>query len=198
MTRAARRTSKGLIFSGTNRMRRPVRPFTVERKRGSRTGPALREPEDAPQPTLSFEPFPSPEPPTPTFDAARAAAEALFSGGARKPDVQGRILPSLIEPPPILPEPEPERPTNRRGRKPGSRNKPKVLSGAQPTLTPPAAAFEEPLAAESIFAEVDPPPAPAAAAAPAKPLVLRRRGRLARAELARGDRWRARLPRFAR
>jgi hypothetical protein len=41
-------------------------------------------------------------------------------------------------------------------------------------------------------------PEPAAPAQTIAPIILRRRGRLERAELPRGARWKARLPRFAR
>ncbi len=83
--------------------------------------------------------FASPDPSTAKF----SNAEAMLFGASSKADTQpappvaakkhapsGRVLRSLVEPPPPVVEDEP--PPVRRGRKPGSKNKPKpqVLSDA--------------------------------------------------------------------
>ena len=99
-------------------MKREVKPFVVEVKRGKRRQSFLGQPDDDTA-TMS--------------EATRRAELALFSGPtaeatqakASAGEPAGRILPSLIEPPP--PEVEPDDPQpRRRGRKPGSKNKPKV------------------------------------------------------------------------
>ena len=99
-------------------MKRELKPFVVEVKRGKRRQSFLGQFEDQ---TVTM------------TDATRRAELALFSSppdgkvaskrGTDEP--AGRILPSLIEPPPaetVVEEPPPRR----RGRKPGSKNKPKL------------------------------------------------------------------------
>ena len=203
-------------------MRRPVRPFTVEHKRGARQSPGVDTPFlEAPAPT----PMPMPEParyaaPEPT---RWAAAEALFSippVDAPQPIIGGepanvrRILPSLNEP--AAPVYEFEEAPKRRGRKPGSRNKTSLASreerGPKTINTVMRNVFEfwarDEEAEDAKVTQAPSPPelsAPEssdfefhAAGAEAPPLALTRRGRLVRADLPRGLRWQARLPRFAR
>ncbi len=190
-------------------MRRPVRPFTVEHKKSSRAAPAQ-------EPPVVEMPSPPPEPvrPKPTEGGRWAAAEALFSipapGAAGTPDyastagVTGRILPSLDEPQAPVFVFEDEAP-KRRGRKPGSRNKaPKIereRQGPQTVDNVVRNVFEF-WAREDAGAELVDRESPAVVAptpvAVLPSLELRRRGRLAREELPRGQRWKARLPRFAR
>jgi hypothetical protein len=198
-------------------MRRQIKPFTVERKRGGR--PVGTD-------AVTVLDLPRPEPEVAevqkSYAPRWAAAEALFStpkpdkvekapgeeSSTDRPGSSGRILPNLLEPPAPPPSFELEEPPVRRGRKPGSRNKtPRTPRDEQGPKTIDAVM-------RSVFtfwareAEEDAPEAPAhvepaAPIAPlgsvaAPPLQLRRRGRLARAELPRGHRWKARLPRFAR
>ena len=107
-------------------MKREVKPFVVEVKRGKRRQSFLGERDDDTA-TMS--------------EATRRAELALFSGSnndaakAAAGEPAGRILPSLIEPPIVEIEPEELQP-RRRGRKPGSKNKPKL---------PPAALGEAPV-----------------------------------------------------
>ncbi len=205
-------------------MRRPVRPFTVEHKRGARSAPVSDTPMlETPTPM----PMPMPEParqwaPEPT---RWAAAEALFSippadapePAFAEPTNLGRILPSLNEP--AAPAYEFEDAPKRRGRKLGSRNKtsramreghgPKTINTvmrnvfefwardeeAEDVQTPEIAAAHEVMATYT--------PAPSApdlfaARADITPGALTRRGRLVRGDLPRALRWQARLPRFAR
>ncbi len=108
-------------------MRRPVRSFTVEHKRGARQVTGIDTPLlETPAPT------PMPEPPRQWAPEPTrwAAAEALFSippadapepAIADEPTILRRILPSLNEP--AAPAYEYEEAPKRRGRKPGSRNK---------------------------------------------------------------------------
>lgn len=190
-------------------MRRPVRPFTVEHKKSGRAAPA-------PESAVIEMPLPPPEPArTKPLEGGRwAAAEALFSIPAPSepaaptsqiaPGATGRILPSLDEPPAPVFVFEDEAP-KRRGRKPGSRNKaPKIereRQGPQTVDNVVRNVFEfwarEDADAESVEQQSPAVVAPAPAAV-APPLELRRRGRLAREELPRSERWKARLPRFAR
>ena len=108
-------------------MKREQKPFVVEVKRGKRRFPFAGRLEDQNGKAS---------------DANRRAEIALFAaspGGPTAPDLSrsekiGRILPSLIEVPsfdPLREEPAPRR----RGRKPGSKNKPKFLaSGGAPVF----------------------------------------------------------------
>ncbi|MDB5572355.1 MAG: hypothetical protein JWN93_3538 [Hyphomicrobiales bacterium] len=186
-------------------MRRPLRPFTVEKKQGSR--PAEKT-ASTPAALPVFADLL--EDPAPRKSAHRdpnlAAAEALFSRpAAAESDAADarRILPSLEELPPTPLEQLLAEEPKRRGRKPGSRNKPKALgeeSAAEPRKRgrkpgsknkPRTAPGLEPEFMDNFVVE----PAPATFA----PLTsLRRLGRIPRAELPRGERWKARLPRFAR
>lgn len=199
-------------------MRRQIRPFTIERKRGSRTT-------GAEAPLLDLAPPPAPTPSAPQRPEAHrfAAAEALFSAPApsrpasasayepantdRSP-ITGRILPSLVEQPAPQRDLTDEEP-RRRGRKPGSRNKAREpLPGANiQAFDPQSTGAHGPRTIENVmrnlfefWAAEDEQTAqtPAAKADPATPLQLRRRSRIARAELPRGERWKARLPKFAR
>lgn len=208
-------------------MRRQIRPFTVERKRAGRVAPAtealppeplVRLPE--PAPVKTFDPpgwaaaealFSTPAP------EKRKAAEPAAAGSTA---TTGRILQSLIEPPAPTPsyavEDAPsaysseERP-KRRGRKPGSRNKispsrndeqgPKTIGNVMRSL------FEFWANEDEQPAQVQAGPGmPEAARSvpqtahdfPATSPRLLRRGRAAREDFPRGERWKARLPRFAR
>ena len=110
-------------------MKREVKPFVVEVKRGKRRQSFLGQRDDDTA-TMS--------------EATRRAELALFSGSstdaakAAAGEPAGRILPSLIEPPVAEIEPEEPQP-KRRGRKPGSKNKPKLPPadlGDAPVLRP--------------------------------------------------------------
>lgn len=200
-------------------MRRQIRPFTVERKRNARA-PAPETPESGIEKDSSPAPL-APEPPQPLLapkktDAPRwAAAEALFStpapAAAAAPSPAsapgaGRILPSLDEPAPVLhPSYDVDEAPKRRGRKPGSRNKPRNMprdpqQGPKTIGTVMRDLFEfwAKEDAENGDARTSEPPAAAPDGAAPAPLALRRRGRAVRDELPRGQRWKARLPRFAR
>lgn len=196
-------------------MRRPIRTFTIERKRPARIVMSNEAPLlDLAPPPPPPEPMPANRPAVPRW----AAAEALFAPQPAPPapsakngsaPVTGRILQSLVEPPATpIPDLEEDMP-KRRGRKPGSRNKARV-----PLHTPDAqdAGAHGPRTIEKVMrnlfefwvAEEDAPAvegaeerAPAAAPS-AQPLQLRRRSRIAREKLPRGERWKARLPKFAR
>ncbi len=132
------------------------------------------------------------------------ARRGATTDSATTAGVTGRILPSLDEPPAPVFVFEDEAP-KRRGRKPGSRNKaPKIereRQGPQTIDNVVRNVFEfwarEDAGAEPVEQEGPAVVAPTSAAVP-PPLELRRRGRLAREELPRGQRWKARLPRFAR
>lgn len=194
-------------------MRRPVRPFTVEHKKSGRATTAQ-------EPAVMEMPAPPPEPVRQTSQEGGrwAAAEALFSIPA--PDAveatypvgaaggTGRILPSLDEPaaPAFVFEDEAPK---RRGRKPGSRNKPraplddhgpKTIDNVMRNVFEFWAHEEEKNEPVEEEIEAITPLFDEAASAPIvlQPLALRRRGRLDREELPRGQRWKARLPRFAR
>jgi hypothetical protein len=189
-------------------MRRQIRPFTIEHKRGGRSPQPME-----PQP---FEvPAPSPEPaPVNATGATRwAAAEALFSAPSPAPNkptepepaaTTGRILPSLIEPPPPAPVYDVEDAPRRRGRKPGSRNKPREGHGPKKIDAVMRNVFdfwareEEESPKAEVAAAAPAVHVRAPAPTPAAPLRLLRRGRVAREDLPRGQRWKARLPRFAR
>ena len=109
-------------------MKRDLKPFVVEVKRGKRRPSFLGQFEDKT---------------TTMNEATRRAELALFTAPpgdpaaaqARGQESAGRILPSLIEPEPVddivLDDPAPRR----RGRKPGSKNKPKLhqAAGAEDT-----------------------------------------------------------------
>lgn len=101
-------------------MKRELKPFVVEVKRGKR-----RSLFGAHAEVLNAQPS----------EASRRADLALFAASSNEPaqskslaaEALGRILPSLIE---ITPEPDvvgEESPPRRRGRKPGSKNRPKAL-----------------------------------------------------------------------
>ena len=206
-------------------MRRPVRPFTVDHKRGPRPAPVSDTPMlETPMPM----PMPMPElarqwAPEPT---RWAAAEALFSippadapePALAEPTNLGRILPSLNEP--AAPAYEFENAPKRRGRKLGSRNKTSRAMreghGPKTIITVTRNVFEfwardveadDAKAVHDIEAEHEVKaahaPAPSApglvaAGADVTSIALARRGRLVRGDLPRALRWQARLPRFAR
>ena len=204
-------------------MRRPVRPFTVEHKKSGRATTAQ-------EPAVMEMPAPPPEPERskPQEGGRWAAAEALFS--IPSPSVEdapypeagaggtGRILRSLDEPaaPAFVFEDEP---IKRRGRKPGSRNKPraprddqgpKTIDNVMRNVFEFWTREEEAENTNGAGTDAVTPVSIEAESAPIllqplelqplelQPLALRRRGRLDRAELPRGERWKARLPRFAR
>jgi len=190
-------------------MRRSIRPFTVETKKTARRADKVDQPPQASMKSLFIEPEPVVE--VRRHSPQRAAAEALFDGPAPvraqpgAPEAGARILQSLIEPPvfqgydDLL-----EEPVVRRGRKPGSKNKPR--EDAPPprqgrTLRPSWADFiaeaEAPASEPEIEFAFTPRPA-ALAPEPAELTSLRRSGRMARDYLPRGERWKARLPKFAR
>lgn len=200
-------------------MRRSVRPFTVEHKRGARAASAtdtLVLDDPAPVMTATMPEAPRYSAPEPT---RWAAAEALFSippAGAPDPTTSGdptpsrRILPSLNEPaaPAYVFEDAPRR----RGRKPGSRNKPRAAEtqGPQTINTVARNVFaywaQEPVVddadgaqtAEKALAIAALPEVVLARPITTPPLALARRGRLERTDMPRGLRWQARLPHFAR
>ena len=106
-------------------MRRDKRPFVVEVRRAGAKKTAAEPATKRKLKALASPP--ADDPPRPA-----APVEAVISD---PPKSAGRILPSLVEPPPpeIIAEPEP---TRRRGRPPGSKNKPKFnfeSSSAPPT-----------------------------------------------------------------
>lgn len=100
-------------------MKREPRAFVVEVKRGKRRPPLRAEAE-------GFDPGPS--------QASRRAEAALFAAsgsrnatpGPQSPDLIRRILPSLIERPALAPAQDTA--PKRRGRKPGSKNRPKYVA----------------------------------------------------------------------
>ncbi|MDP2356700.1 MAG: hypothetical protein Q8M31_11655 [Beijerinckiaceae bacterium] len=207
-------------------MRRPVRPFTVERKRGARPAPVADTPLlETPTPMAMPEPARqwAPEP------TRWAAAEALFSIPPAdapepvfaEPTNLGRILPSLDEP--AAPAYEFEAAPKRRGRKLGSRNKtsratreghgPKTLQTVMRNVfefwvrdeeaearAPEAEAAQISAGHDVKAAHMPSPSAPEffSAGAVLTRGALNRRGRLVRGDLPRALRWQARLPRFAR
>jgi hypothetical protein len=108
-------------------MRRPIRPFTVETKKGIRRADKA---EGTPTPFLELEPEPVAERrrSTPQMKAAQALFDKPAPASAQPgaPEAGARILRSLIDPPTVLPvcddfPGEAVRP----GRKPGSKNKPR-------------------------------------------------------------------------
>ena len=107
-------------------MKRDLKPFVVEVKRGKRRSQLGK-------------PFESLGLDSSLGEAAKRAEMALFASppaqkivAAPPPQTAGRVLPSLIEIPPVVTrdaEPAPRR----RGRKPGSKNKPKLANGDHPS-----------------------------------------------------------------
>lgn len=187
-------------------MRRPIRPFTVETKKGARRADKA---EAAPTPFLELEPEPVAERKrsTPQMKAAQALFDKPAPASAQPgaPEAGARILRSLIEPPPVLPvfDDFPEEPV-RRGRKPGSKNKPRegALASAKNRERPLWLDFMangdagEHEAASAPEPDYEPPAI--LTVAPLNLTSLLRKGRLARDQLPRGERWKARLPHFAR
>lgn len=155
-----------------------------------------------------------------TEPSTNAAAEddlaaAVFEGGAREPAGSRRIL-QAIEPPTEdrFAALEAERAPKRRGRKPGSKNKPKIGVGddwAAAPLAAPARAVARPAAAsaarlpliERLQAIAEPDmDRPDAVAVDAEAMPPRPRGRndkfgWKRAGLRPGERWKRRLPKAA-
>ncbi len=180
-------------------MKRELKPFVVEVKRGKR-----RSPFGARVEMLNAKPS----------EASRRADLALFAASSSEPvlskslatEALGRILPSLIE---VTPEPDVVRDEiapRRRGRKPGSKNKPKALDGvglaAASEITPPGATEAEGTAAASA---VEPPASrqPAFERPPATRVRLRERSSiLARyvfgTEPVPGERWKRASRKVAR
>lgn len=187
-------------------MRRPIRPFTVETKKGARRADKA---ETTPTPFLELEPEPVAERQRST--PQMKAAQALFDKPAPTPAQPGapeagaRILRSLIEPPPVLPVPDdfPDEPV-RRGRKPGSKNKPReiaLLGSKKPELPLWLDCIANGDVGEQEAASVAEPshePPAILTAAPLELTSLLRKGRIERDQMPRGERWKARLPRFAR
>ena len=187
-------------------MRRPIRPFTVETKKGARRADKT---EAAPTPFLELEPEPIAERKRST--PQMKAAQALFDKPAPTPAQPGapeagaRILRSLIEPPPVLPvfDDFPDEPM-RRGRKPGSKNKPRevaLVSARKPELPLWLDCTANGDAGEQEAATAPEPSRESSAILTAAPLELTsllRKGRIERDQMPRGERWKARLPRFAR
>ncbi len=138
-------------------MKREPKPFVVELKRGARRS-AFLSPRDAAEPMS---------------DAVRRAERALFAGAVdtdippRPPAAEpsGRVLQSLIEPHVMTATDvrQPERPALRRGRKPGSKNKPKVAASAsKPSALPSGRSpGEEAIAGATETPAAGPPIAPA-------------------------------------
>ena len=126
-------------------MKRELKPFVVEVKRGKRRSLFGAQVE-----MLNAKPS----------EASRRADLALFAASSNEPanskslnaEALGRILPSLIE---VTPEPDVVREDmapRRRGRKPGSKNKPKVLRdvpAAVVEIAPPRAIAPEGVEAAS-------------------------------------------------
>lgn len=108
-------------------MKRGKRPFTVEVRRSGSKRPVLPEADTG---GMSLDP-----------EVLRRAEEALGqtrdeiqpSGQTETLRPKGRILPNLTEPPPEVPMAEEIPAPRRRGRPPGSKNKPK-LPGAHPQI----------------------------------------------------------------
>jgi len=188
-------------------MRRPIRPFTVETKKGARR--AEKGSEVTPTPFLELEPEPVAERQrsTPQMKAAQALFDKPVPTPVQPgaPEAGARILRSLIEPQPVLPvfDDFPDEPV-RRGRKPGSKNKPRegALASAKKRGLPTWPDFMVIIDASvaKTASALGPLYEPAAilAAASTELTSPRRAGRLARDQLPRGERWKARLPRFAR
>jgi hypothetical protein len=185
-------------------MRRPIRPFTVETKKGIRRADKA---EGTPTPFLELEPEPVAERrrSTPQMKAAQALFDKPAPASAQPgaPEAGARILRSLIDPPTVLPvcddfPGEAVRP----GRKPGSKNKPRegvLPKNRERPLWPDfmtngdAGAPEATSASEAVYE-----PSGILTATPLQLTSLLRKGRLARDQFPRGERWKARLPRFAR
>ncbi len=117
-------------------MRRDKRPFVVEVKRGAKRAvvtPSVLEGlsfDDAIQRAESALFGAEPEKPAPRSRAAEARAEEVFETSPPNQAAR-RILEALPkDPPPLAVEDEPA--PKRRGRKPGSKNKPRVIEA--PTL----------------------------------------------------------------
>ena len=192
-------------------MRRSIRPFTVETKKTARRADKVDQPPQASMKSLFIEPEPVVE--VRRHSPQRAAAEALFDKPAPvraqpgAPEAGARILQSLIEPQ-VFPGYDEllEQPVVRRGRKPGSKNKPREDAPARAGQQKSQSAWSKFMAeaqerasepeTELAFAFA-PTPAPLAPE-PAELTSLRRNGRLSRDQLPRGERWKARLPKFAR
>ena len=110
-------------------MRRSIRPFTVETKKTARRADKVDQPPQASMKSLFIEPEPVVE--VRRHSPQRAAAEALFDKPAPvraqpgAPEAGARILQSLIEPPIFPLYDELLDAPVRRGRKPGSKNKPR-------------------------------------------------------------------------
>ena len=151
-------------------MRRPVRPFVTEYRGGSRRpsgqghGPEvdLFKAEPGPNGAGSWPPAAPPQPDLQEdgYDAALRAADALLAGHRTaanppaadgempKPGSGGRVLRVLDEAPsPEMMRLEQEFAPKKRGRKPGSKNKPKIAALAAPPAhaVPQAAADEAPV-----------------------------------------------------
>ena len=114
-------------------MKRPIKPFVVEVRKGQKT--QKKSPSAPELPTFElFEEQPR------ESDALRRAEAALFGGSGPRPDASGpgrsgRILETIPEDEPPAPLEALPVEGKRRGRPPGSRNKPKDISEASSTAT---------------------------------------------------------------
>ena len=146
-------------------MRRPMKPFVTEYKPSSRRQlSAPRHPQSFANEPASPKPsetgwFEASSRTDDSYEAALRAADALFSPQKDKPDHagddataaggvrdtagrgSGRILRVLDEPPPertsdLMSELEREHAPKRRGRKPGSKNRPKADRAVPPSAAP--------------------------------------------------------------
>lgn len=210
-------------------MRRPVRPFVTEYRGGSRrpSSPGqgldvdIFKAEPSPNVTGSWPPQAPSQPDLQEdgYDAALRAADALFAGHRTAPSVQpaadgdapkpgsptgGRVLRVLDEAPsPEMLEMErleAEHAPKKRGRKPGSKNKPKIAAlemTPPPAIAPAAPAIEAPaLPAATVAAALV---ARAIATAPRRtePAVPGERFAWVRTRLKPGQQWKRRLPKVA-
>ncbi len=214
-------------------MRRPVRPFVTEYRGGTRrtshqghgldVDPFKVDPfktEPGPSGAGSWPPVApmQPEPQEDGYDAALRAADALFAGtrvaspsdaaaegDGPKPGSGGRVLRVLDEAPPEeMLRLEEEFAPKKRGRKPGSKNKPKVAAlAAEPAAAlPPAPPTSETpaLPATTSLAAVLSDAAIAAARKSGMPIATGQRGERyawVRTRLKPGQQWKRRLPKVA-
>lgn len=215
-------------------MRRPVRPFVTEYRGGTRRpagqgqGPeidlfkselAKSDPGQSGSPPSWTSPIAPSQPDYPEdgYEAALRAADALFAGNrtsgpqpapdgeAPKPGSGGRVLRVLDEAPsPEMMRLEEEFAPKKRGRKPGSKNKPKIAAlTAEPVAAalPPATVQEaRPLPALTSLAAVLTEAAVAAARKPTAAAPAGPRGERyawVRTRLKPGQQWKKRLPKVA-
>ena len=114
-------------------MKRPIKPFVVEVRKGQKS-------QKKSAPVLETPVFGLSEEQPRENDALRRAEAALFGGFSAKTNDpsanrSGRILETIADEEPI-PEASPAVEGKRRGRPPGSRNKPKDFTQAGPAEAP--------------------------------------------------------------